>query len=155
MRILYYDNNRHSDIEESIGVEFAPFDEVLRKADFVSLHTPLSPDTHHLMSTPQFELMKPGAILINTSRGGVVDPAALYQALKTHRIAAAALDVTETEPIIPDDKLLTLDNLIITPHIASASIQARDRMAEISAANLIAGLRGEPLPYCVNPEVYR
>ena len=108
-----------------------------------------------MISTSQFELMKPGAILINTSRGGVVDPSALYQALKTRRIAAAALDVTEIEPILPDDPLLTLDNLIITPHIASASIQARDRMAEISAANLIAGLRGEPLPYCVNPEVYR
>jgi glyoxylate reductase len=155
MRILYYDNNRHSDIEESIGVEFAPFEEVLRRADFISLHTPLSPETHHLISTQQLELMKPGAILINTSRGGVVDPTALYQALKNHRIAAAALDVTEIEPILPDDKLLTLDNLIITPHIASASIQARDRMAEISAENLLAGLRGEPLPYCVNPEVYR
>jgi glyoxylate reductase len=154
MRILYYDNNRHSDIEESIGVEYVPFDDVLCRADFISLHTPLSLETHHLISTQQFELMKPGAILINTSRGGVVDPGALYQALKTRRIASAALDVTEIEPIHPDDPLLTLDNLIITPHIASASIQARDRMAEISAANLIAGLRGEPLPHCVNPEVY-
>ena len=154
MRILYHDSSRHSDLEESSGVQFAEFEEVLRSADFISLHTPLTPETHHLISTAQFEMMKPGAMVINTSRGAVIDPAALYQALKTHRIAAAALDVTETEPIRSDDRLLTLDNLIITPHIASASIQARDRMAEIAALNLIAGLRGERLLYCVNPEVY-
>jgi glyoxylate reductase len=99
--------------------------------------------------------MKPGAILINTARGGIIDPQALYEALHTHRIAGAALDVTEPEPIPMDSPLLSLENLIITPHIASASIQSRNKMAEMAAANLLAGLRGERLPNCVNPEIYR
>ncbi len=154
MRILYYDNNRHSEMEESLGAEFAPFEEVLRRADFISLHTPLTAETRHMISSAQFGLMKPSAVLINTSRGGVIDQQALFQALKARRIAAAALDVTEPEPLPLDSPLFTLDNLIITPHIASAGIHARDRMAEIAAANLIAGLRGERLPHCVNPEVY-
>ncbi|MBI4769513.1 MAG: HNH endonuclease [Chloroflexi bacterium] len=101
-----------------------------------------------------FERMKPSAVLINTARGAIVDPAALYRALRRGQIAAAALDVTEPEPIPPDDPLLQLDNLIITPHIASASVQARDKMATMAAANLAAGLRGERLPHCANPEVY-
>jgi len=98
--------------------------------------------------------MKPTAILVNTARGPVVDPDALYHALTQEQIAAAALDVTEPEPIPPDSPLLGLDNLIITPHIASASVATRDKMATMAAANLIAGLKGERLPYCVNPQVY-
>jgi glyoxylate reductase len=98
--------------------------------------------------------MKPSGILINTARGPVVDPAALYRALSSGTIAYAALDVTEPEPIRPDDPLLTLDNIIIAPHIASASIQTRNKMAAMAAANLIAGLKSERLPNCVNPQVY-
>jgi len=97
--------------------------------------------------------MKASAILINTARGPVVDPAALYLALKNGVIAGAALDVTEPEPIPPDSPLLELDNIILAPHIASASKATRDRMAEMAAANLLAGLRGQPLPHCVNPEL--
>lgn len=154
MRVLYYDTQRHPDLEETLGVAYTPLDRLLREADFVTLHTPLTQQTHHLISDEQFAMMKPGAVLVNTSRGGVVNPDALFRALSTGRIAAAALDVTEPEPIPTDSPLLTLDNLIIAPHIASASIQARTRMAEMAAANLLAGLRGERLPNCVNPQVY-
>jgi glyoxylate reductase len=155
MRILYYDPNRHTDLEEALGLQYVPLERLLRQSDFISLHTPLSQQTYHMISSEQFDMMKPGAILINTSRGPVVDPDALYQALKDRRIAGAALDVTEVEPILPTSPLLTLDNLIITPHIASASIQSRAKMAELAAINLIAGLQGQRLPNCVNPEVYR
>ncbi len=154
MKIVYTDPTRHTELETELGVVYGSLEETLATADFISLHTPLTPETHHLISHQQFGLMKPGAILINTARGGIIDPQALYEALHTRRIAAAALDVTEPEPIPLDSPLLTLDNLTITPHIASASIQSRDRMAEMAAANLLAGLGGEHLPNCVNPEVY-
>jgi glyoxylate reductase len=153
--VLYFEPQRHPALEDEIGATYATLEEVLREADFVSIHTPLTPETYHLISDAQFALMKPGAILINTARGGIVDPQALYRALSTHRIAAAALDVTEPEPLPSDSPLLSLENLLITPHIASASIHSRTRMAEMAAENLLAGLRGEQLPNCVNPEVYR
>lgn len=155
MKVLYFDPKRHPALENEIGATYATLEEVLQEADFISIHTPLTPDTYHLISDAQFARMKSGAILINTARGGVVDPQALYRALITHRIAGAALDVTEPEPIPPDSPLLSLENLIITPHIASASIHSRTRMAEMAAENLLAGLRGERLPNCVNPEVYQ
>jgi glyoxylate reductase len=98
--------------------------------------------------------MQPTSVLINTARGAVVDPHALYHALLDGKIASAALDVTDPEPLPGDHPLLLLDNLIVTPHIASASVAARDRMAVMAAENLLAGLRGERIPYCVNPEVY-
>ena len=121
----------------------------------MSLHTDLSQDTYHFMNDERLKAMKPSGILINTSRGPVVDPGALYRALSLGTIAYAALDVTEPEPINPGDPLLALDNIIIAPHIASASFQTRNKMATMAAANLIAGLRCERLPNCVNPEVYR
>ncbi len=154
MKILYTDNSRKPELEQDLGAVFASLDEILSQADYISLHTPLTPETHHLISHAQFARMKPGAILINTARGGIVDPQALYEALRARRIAAAAVDVTEPEPIPANSPLLSLDNLIVTPPIASASIQSRDKMAEMAAANLLAGLRGEHLPNCVNPEVY-
>ncbi len=98
--------------------------------------------------------MKPTAVLINTARGGVVDPDALYRALRDGVIGYAALDVTEPEPIPPDHLLLSLENVIIAPHIASASVQTRGKMIEIALANLLAGVRGEQLRHCVNPQVY-
>ena len=154
MRIIYHDIQRRPDVEEAMGVEFASFDSLLQESDFISIHTVLSEDTHHLFGAKQFELMKPSAILINTARGPIVDQIALHSALKIGKIAYAALDVTETEPIHPDDPLLELENVIITPHIASASMQARTKVAVMAAENLIAGLKGENLPNCVNPEVY-
>ncbi|GAB4201656.1 MAG: D-glycerate dehydrogenase [Coleofasciculaceae cyanobacterium] len=154
MRILYASRHRYEpELEQFLGVEFAQFDRLLSESDFVTIHTPLSEETYHLFSDRQFELMKPSAILINTARGGVVDPDALYRALSSSQIAGAALDVTEPEPISMDSPLLTLDNLIIAPHIGSASRQTRTKMANMAIENLMAGLRGDRLPYCANPEV--
>jgi glyoxylate reductase len=154
MRLLYCSRSRQPDLETELGVQFAEFDDLLREADFITLHTPLTPETRHLFGRPQFERMKRSAVLVNTARGGVVDPDALYHALRNGLIASAALDVTEPEPILPDSPLLTLDNLVIAPHIASAGVQTRDKMATMAAENLLAGLRGKRLPYCVNPAVY-
>jgi glyoxylate reductase len=154
MRILYFSKNRHPEAEQACGAQYVDLDALLRESDFVSLHTTLSPETHHLIDDARLKKMKPGGILINTARGQVVDPAALYRALHAGTIAYAALDVTEPEPIEPDDPLLTLDNIIIAPHIASASFRTRTKMATMAAENLIAGLKGERLPNCVNPEVY-
>ena len=137
-----------------LRLEHADLDDLLAQADFVSLHCPLIPQTHHLIGERALKQMKPTAILINTARGPVVDTDALVRALQEGRIARAALDVTDPEPIPPDHPLLTLPNCIVVPHIASATITARDRMAMMAAENLLAGLRGERLPYCVNPEVY-
>jgi glyoxylate reductase len=154
MHILYTSAHRHEEAEAELSATYTTLDKLLAQSDFVSLHTPLTPQTHHLISHAQFAQMKSGAVLVNTARGSIVDPQALYQALSDHRIASAALDVTEPEPISAGDPLLSLDNLIITPHIGSAGIQARTRMAEMAVANLLAGLRGERLPHCVNPMVY-
>ncbi|AOY78955.1 D-glycerate dehydrogenase [Moorena producens JHB] len=155
MEILYYSQHRRdSELEESLGVKYAEFDVLLRESDFITIHTALSQETYHLFSTPQFQLMKSSAIVINTARGAIVDPQALYQALSNGQIAAAALDVTKPEPIPMDSPLLTLDNLIITPHIGSATYQTRSQMATMAVNNLIAGLLGKRLPYCVNPQVY-
>ncbi len=154
MRILYYDPRRHPEAEQAYCAQYVDWNTLLREADFVSLHTTLSQETYHFINDARLKMMKPSAILINTSRGPVVDSRALHRALASRTIAYAALDVTEPEPIKPDDPLLTLDNIIIAPHIASASVQTRNKMATMAAANLISGLKGERLPHCVNPEVY-
>ena len=153
MNIIYYDPT----IAPGSGLPGRQVDlpTLLRESDFVSVHTPLTPETHHMINRAAFSQMKPSAVLVNTARGPVVDPAALYEALRDGQIFAAGLDVTEPEPIPLDSPLLTLDNLIIVPHIASASIRTREQMAVMAADNLIAGLKGERLPNCVNPEVYK
>jgi glyoxylate reductase len=153
MRVLYYDPTILNP-DPSLPGTPVDFETLLRESDFVSLHTPLTERTRHMMDREAFGLMKPTAILINTARGAVVDPDALCAALKTRRIFAAALDVTDPEPLPMDSPLLQLDNLIVTPHIASASTATREKMAETAARNLIAGLQGERLPNCVNPDVY-
>jgi glyoxylate reductase len=155
MRILYTSRHRcNPELEQALGVEFVTFDRLLQESDFVTIHTPLSDDTYHLFSDREFERMKPSAIVINTARGPIVDPDALYRALSSRQIAGAALDVTEPEPIPMDSPLLTLDNLIIAPHIGSASRQTREKMGNMALENLMAGLKGDRLPYCVNPNVY-
>jgi len=155
MQVLYTGRNRSDlHLENTLGVDFVSLEQLLEESDFVTIHTPLSQDTYHLFSDRQFELMKSSAILINTARGEIVDSTALYRALSQGQIAGAAVDVTEPEPIPNDSPLLTLDNLIITPHIGSASRQTREKMAHMAVENLIAGLKGNRLPYCVNPEVY-
>jgi glyoxylate reductase len=154
MHILYYDPTRRPELEAELGVEYAELDDLLARSDFVSLHCPLTPETHHLIGEAALKRMKPTAILINAARGPVVDPAALVRALSEGWIRAAALDVTEPEPIPPDHPLLSLPNCIVVPHIASATVSTRERMAAMAAENLLAGLRGQRLPYCANPEVY-
>ena len=154
MRVVYSDPLVDEAEAEELGAELRELDELLAESDFVSLHVPLTPETTHLMGDREFQRMKPSAILINTARGPIVDPGALYRALKEGEIAYAALDVTEPEPIPIDDPLLLLDNCLIVPHIASSSLATRSRMATMAADNLLAGLNGERLPNCVNPEVY-
>jgi glyoxylate reductase len=155
MKVLYYDVVRRKPEEEAaLGLEYVPsVAELLPRADFVSVHVPLTADTRHMISTKEFSAMKPTAIFVNSSRGPVVDQKALYEALKSGQIFAAGLDVTEPEPILMDDPLLTLDNVVIAPHIASGSVATRTKMANMAAANLLAGLKGELPPNCVNPEV--
>jgi glyoxylate reductase len=157
MKVIYYDKVRRSPEEEKrLGLEFVPsLAGLLSRSDFVSIHTSLTPETHHLIGAKELAAMKPTAILINAARGSIVDQAALYQALKSHQIFAAGLDVTEVEPISPDDPLLSLDNVIIAPHIASASVVTRTKMALMAAENLLAGLQGKLPPNCVNPEAVK
>jgi glyoxylate reductase len=154
MRVIYYDPNEKKP-ERELKATRVDFETLLEESDFISLHTPLTPDTRHMIDAEAFSKMKPGAVLVNTSRGPVVDPDALYEALKEKRIFGAGLDVTEPEPIPMDSTLLTLDNLVIVPHIASASTISRNMMSWMAAQNLIAGLKGERLPNCVNPQVYK
>ncbi len=154
MKILYYDVARREDLEEQLGVTFIDLETLLRESNFVTLHVPLTEGTHHLIGRKELEMMKPTAILINTSRGPIVDQGALYDALKSGQVAAVGLDVTDPEPISPDDPLLSLDNCVVLPHIGSASIATRTKMATMAAENLIAGLKGEMPPNPVNPEVF-
>lgn len=153
MRVIYYDPGEEK-ADAALKAAGVDFETLLEESDFISLHTPLTSDTYHLIDSQALSRMKPEAVLINTSRGPVVDLQALYEALKERRIFAAGLDVTEPEPLPPDHPLYALDNVIIAPHIASASKATRDRMAWMAAQNLIAGLKGERLPNCVNPQVY-
>jgi glyoxylate reductase len=152
MKILYHDvQELPRDVTEPLGATFLPLEELLARSDFVSLHVNLSDVTRHLINAETLSWMKPTAVLVNTSRGPVVDQRALADALRDGVIWAAALDVTDPEPIPLDDPLVGLDNCLIVPHIASASRATRGKMAAMAAANLVAGVRGEPLPTEVPP----
>ncbi len=140
---------------DTSSVTFVDLSTALRESDFVSLHVPLTSDTHHLIGASEFHKMKRTSILINTSRGAVVDPTALYHALEERTIGGAALDVTDPEPLPGSHPLLTLPNCLVIPHLGSASTATRSLMATMAVENVIAGLRGERLPHCVNPEVYQ
>jgi glyoxylate reductase len=155
MRVLYHDLAQASpQIEAELGATFMPLEELLPKADFVSLHVNLSPQTQQLFNAERLRWMKPSAVLVNTSRGPVIDTEALVTALRDGVIAAAALDVTDPEPLPASHPLVGLENCLVVPHIASASLATRGKMASMAAANLLAGVRGERLPTPVNPEVY-
>jgi glyoxylate reductase len=151
MRVIYYSPNAKPEFG---AMPVNSLDELLSQSDFVSIHTPLNQSTRQMVNADFLSKMKRTAIFVNTSRGQVVDQVALYQALRSHSIFAAALDVTDPEPLPLDSPLLTLENCIIVPHIGSASEKTRDDMARLAAQNLIAGLKGERLPHCINPEVY-
>jgi glyoxylate reductase len=152
MTILYSSRSRVDEtIEKELAATYVSLPELLERSDIVSLHVSLAPDTRGLIDAAALARMKPTAVLVNTARGPVVDPVALAAALRDGVIAAAALDVTDPEPIPADDPLLALDNCLVLPHIASATGATRGRMAEMAAANLLAGVRGERLPTPVVP----
>lgn len=156
MRVIYQSRTRKPELEKALGVEWAPdLRTVLRESDFVSLHMPLTPDTERMVGRSELNQMKPEAFLINTTRGRTVDPTALYDCLVAGKIAGAALDVTDPEPIPVDDPLLTLPNVIITPHVASSSKETFRAMAEMAVKNIIAALNGLPMPSCLNPEAIK
>jgi glyoxylate reductase len=153
MTILYHDVVRREDLEASLGLRYRPLEDVLSESDFVSVHTPLTPDTKHLINRNRLRLMKRTAILINTSRGPVVDEAALHEALRDGVIWAAGMDVYEREPLPLDSPLLSLPNVVALPHVASASFETRSRMAEMAAENCLAVLNGRVPANPVNPDV--
>lgn len=153
MRLLYSDPTRQPEVEAELGAQRVPLDELLRESDFVTLHTPLTNETRHLIGPRQLALMKPTAVLINTSRGPVVDEAALVAALREKRLLYAGLDVFDPEPIAADHPLVALDNVVLLPHIGSATVATRTRMATMAAQNILAVLSGQRPPHPVNPEV--
>ncbi|KAB2905726.1 MAG: D-glycerate dehydrogenase [Anaerolineae bacterium] len=146
MRILAHSIDLTPDEAAEVHAQTVDLESLLHESDFVTIHTPYTPETHHLMNRERLQMMKPTGLLINTARGPIVDQKALIEALQNKIIGGAALDVTDPEPIPMNDPLLTMPNVIVVPHIGSASIQTRNRMAEMAAENLIAGLRGEKLP---------
>lgn len=151
LRVIFYDPTAKTEFG---AIKMNSLDELLRESDFVSVHAPLNESTRHMVNADFLSKMKPNSVFVNTSRGPVVDQAALYEALRAKQIFAAGLDVTDPEPLPLDSPLLTLENCVIVPHIGSASERTRDAMARLAAENLIAGLKGERLPHCINPEVY-
>jgi glyoxylate reductase len=155
MRILFYDVVPRPEIEKDFGAKKVDLDTLFRESDFVSIHVPLMKETHHLVNAEKLKLMKKTAYLINNSRGPVVDEKALYEALKQGRIAGAGLDVFEQEPTPLDNPLLKLDNVVLAPHISSASYETRSRMAEMVAENLDAFFEGKKPPNLINPDVQK
>jgi glyoxylate reductase len=153
MNVIYNDVYRREDMEEELGIAYKSREEVLREADFVSLHVPLTLETRHMIGAEELAAMKETAILINTSRGPVVNEEALYEALRDGAIAGAGLDVFEVEPVDPGSPLLGLDNIVLTPHLASGSVETRTKMAVTAATNLVSVLQGKEPPNLVNPEV--
>lgn len=150
MPILYHNRRQDEAAERELGVTYVAFDDLLKQSDFVSLNCPLTKETTNLIGQRELRLMKPTGILLNMARGPVVDHDALFAALNSHRIAAAGLDVTSPEPLPRDHPLLHLSNIVITPHLGSASNRTRQRMMEMTVENLHAGLNGRPLPWSVS-----
>jgi glyoxylate reductase len=154
MNVIYHNRKPNPEKEKNLGVVYRELDDLLREADFVSLHVPLNDETKHIIGERELKLMKPTSYLINTARGPVVDEKALTKALKENWIAGAGLDVHYVEPTNPNNPLLTLDNVVVAPHIGSATIETRLAMAMKAATNLVAALKGEKPPDIVNPEVF-
>jgi lactate dehydrogenase-like 2-hydroxyacid dehydrogenase len=150
MTVLYASRSAAPpEVERDLHATRVPLDELLERADFVSVHAPYGPETHHLIDATALARMKPTAILVNTARGGLVDSEALLAALEAGRIRAAALDVTDPEPMPADHPLARRDDCIVVPHLGSATLATRTRMAVVAARNLVAGLRGEPMPHAI------
>lgn len=154
LRLVYTDRAPDQRVGSQYDASFLPLEELLEQSDFVSLHVPLTPETRGLINARRLKMMKSSAILINTSRGPIVDMQDLYDGLRSGWIAAAGLDVTDPEPLPPEHGLFNLPNCTILPHIGSATQNTRRKMAELACENLLAGLEGRRLPHCVNPQVY-
>ncbi len=155
MKILFYDVVPRPEMEKELGAKRVDLDTVFKESDFVSIHVPLMKETYHLVNAEKLKLMKKTAYLINNSRGPVVDEKALYEALKDGKIAGVGLDVFEQEPTPLDNPLLKLDNVVVAPHISSASYETRSQMAEMVADNLVAFFEGRKPPNLVNPDVVK
>lgn len=153
MKVLYYDVIRRTDLEKELGIEYCEIDDLLKRSDIVTIHVPRSKETIGLINENNLKLMKPSAVVVNTSRGGIIDERGLYKALSNGWIFAAGLDVHEKEPTPMEDPLLKLPNIIVAPHIASATHQSRSKMSEFAALNLVKVLKGEEPPALVNQEV--
>jgi glyoxylate reductase len=154
MRVLYWTPRRKPESEErDAGLTYAPLEQLLRESDFVSLHSPLNAETRHQIGARELRLMKKSAFLINTARGAIVDEAALVRALQNKQIAGAGLDVFEHEPKV-DKRLKAMSNVVLTPHLGSATPEVREEMAKIVVDNILAYLEGRKLPNCVNPQVF-
>jgi lactate dehydrogenase-like 2-hydroxyacid dehydrogenase len=154
LRLIYNDTSPVSEIEEQLGAVFVSFDELLARSDILSVHVPLLPETRGLIGEQALRRMKSSALLVNAARGPIVDSAALQRALEQGWIRAAALDVTDPEPLPPDHPLYKLPNCLIVPHIGSATHNTRRHMAELACQNLLDGLEGRRVTFCANPEVY-
>jgi glyoxylate reductase len=154
MKVLYHSRTRKRELEKEHGFKYASFKRVLADSDFISIHVPLTPETNKFIGENQLKAMKKSAILVNLSRGPVVDTEALYKALKKGWIAGAGLDVFDPEPVPREHPILGLDNVVVLPHIGSASNRSRREMHLLAARNLVAGLNGERLEECANPELY-
>jgi glyoxylate reductase len=155
MKVIYHNRRRRPDLERKYGVRYKSLDGLLIESDFLTIHAPLTQETRHSIGAKELSLMKRTAYLVNTSRGSVVDEAALIKALQYKVIAGAALDVFENEPVSADNPLLSMDNVVVTPHIGSASIETRTAMAVAAAQNIVAALKGETPPDLVNKELAR
>jgi glyoxylate reductase len=155
MKIIFYDVIPRPEMERDFGAKRLELAELMKEADFVTVHVPLMKETHHLINAGRLKLMKKTAYLINNSRGPVVDEKALYVALKQGQIAGAGLDVFEQEPTPMDNPLLKLDNVVVAPHISSASYETRSKMAEMVADNLVAFFEGKKPPNLVNPDAMK
>jgi glyoxylate reductase len=155
MRTLYWTPRRKPEREErEAGLTYVPYDQLLAESDFVSVHAPLTAETRHLVGQREINLMKATAFLVNTSRGPIVDEKALVRALKEKRIAGAGLDVYENEPNV-EPELLTMQNVVLTPHLGSAVMELRESMANVVVDNIMAVLEGRQPPNCWNPEIYK
>jgi len=143
VNLIYYKRTRNPELEKQLDIEYVPFDKLLKTSDIISIHVPLTPETYHMISQKEFELMKPGVCIVNTSRGAVVDEKALSRALKRNKVAGAALDVFEFEPLNFESPLIKSDNVILTPHLAASSTEALRRMAITVAEEVIKILHGK------------
>jgi glyoxylate reductase len=153
MRVLYHSRNRKEEVEVALECEYRTFEDLLAESDFLSLHCALTTETRHILNAEALARMKRTAIVVNTGRGGLIDQAALLQAVRQGVIAGAGLDVTDPEPPAPDDPILHTPEIFVTPHIGSASVAARAGMTRVCVRNLVAVLSGDRPPNCINPEV--